>query len=495
MNLRRRSSLWALALLVLLLPLGGCFGPWRRPTKAPASGAWIGDDRSNLTAATLADLQRARISEYFVDAARLEWSGGEPVLRPGALDALPGRAGATLVVRGSWPAEVTDGKTAGKRLAAEIERLRLDAEGRGLLAVGVHLDVDAGGSLGPYAAALSRIRGDLDRSLFVSASMQRGWLDDRAASDLAQAVDFLVVFVYGQRPGEREDPKAWDFEQVQANLRRADDLGRPYFIGCVTLGSARHLGPRGEPIEASSRVSLKDLVFNPRLRLQGGFTLEGIDRQVYGFQAVAPTTVGDWQIAKDDVVRVVSAGTTNIHDLHQRIASLALRHALGEVFYRLPGPEEGLALTAGNLADAAAPSPPAVDLLLTTQTLSRSADRVLFKVVLENRNDERSDVSTFDNNFVELGAEGGLFGDVEPGGFQRFELLRQGSDRVDMEALRNPQRVRLFLPLVEGKERIESGPIELRVQGRDPRVVFEAHFIMSDGRAVNVQPVTWTPGS
>lgn len=480
--------------LVVLASLAACFGRWGRLSKAPGSAAWIGGERDDLQASTLADLQRGGIRESFVEVGELTWQGSEPAIQAGNLDPLPGRGAATLVLRGSWPAVLDDPKTAGKRLGAELERLKLDAETRGLVPVGVHLDVDAGRSLETYATALRRVRGDLDRSLFLSASLERGWPTQKAAADLAAAVDFVVVFVYGQRPGEAEDPHAWDLQEVEAGVRRAEALQRPYLIGCVTLGSALHLGPRGEPIESSSRLSLKDLVFERRLKLQSGFSLEGIDRQVYNFRADAPTRIGDWELAKGDVVRVSSAGTTNLHDLHQRIAGLGLRHALGELYYRLPGPGEGLALGAGNLADAMLPRPPAVDLLLTTQMIRRASDRLVFKLVLENRNDERSDVSIYDNNYVELDAEGGLFGEVEPGGFHRFEFLRHGSDTMDIQALRNPERVRLFLPLIEGRERVETGPIELRLKGREARIVFEARFVMSDGRAVRLQPMTWTPG-
>ncbi len=61
--------------------------------------------------------------------------------------------------------------------------------------------------------------------------------------------------IYGQRPGEAEDPRAWDLEAVEESFRRLEALERPYFTGAVTLGTATWRGRGGdaEALRPSSR--------------------------------------------------------------------------------------------------------------------------------------------------------------------------------------------------------------------------------------------------
>lgn len=487
----RRTRLGALWLAIA--GLGGCFGSWGRPERPLADAAWVGD-ASALPGLDLGALHTGGLKELFLETGTLEWTGATPRVQVGAIPAVPNLMRTSLVITGAWSASLGDSKGAGARLAEEVKRLVLAAQARGVFPSGVHLDLQATGNLTSYAQGLRTVRGELPKTLLLSASVQRGWLSDEAAAKVARAVDFSVLFVYGQRPGEPDQTDAWDFQEVVKAVRKMEALKRPYLAGVVTVGSATHQGARGEPLEWTTAMGLSTPVENPRLKVEGGFTLEGLDRSVYAFRAEAPTNVGSWPVARGEGVRLVGTSPSYLQQLRKRIAEVATPRYRGMLFYRLPLPAERLTPSAAQLLDALGPTPPSPDLVVAAELLERTPQHWVFKVVLENRNDEHSDMAVLANNFVEVAADGGLIGTVNAGAFHRFELLRKGSDAVDIEALRTPQRARLYLPVLEGKGRYESGPVELRIQ--DPRtaqVTLSASFLLPDGRVVAAPGVLWTP--
>ena len=490
--MNRLARLCVLPALAFLL--AGCFGSWGRPERPTGDAAWISDPAA-LEGLDLAALQTGGLKELFAEAGTLDWDRAVPHLAIEHLQAVGGPMRLTLVVRGSWQPTLGDSKAAGGRLGDEIKRLILAAQARGLSPAGIHLDLEAGGNLTSYAQGLRSVRGELAKTMLLSASIRRSWLGDEAVGKVARAVDYCVVFVYGQRPGEDDEPSAWDLQEVGKTLKAVEALKSPYMAGIISLGSATHQGAHGEAREWTSTLALGDLVRNPRLKLQGGFTLEGLDRSVYGFRAEAPTTVGTWQVARGEGVRVVGTGPNYLQGLRKRISEIATPRHRGDVYFRLPLAGERLTPSAAQLVDALGPGKAAPDLVLNVELLERNAQHWLFKIVLENRNDEHSDIALLDNNFVEASARGGFLGDVQPGAFQRFELLRQGSDAVDMAALRAPERVRLYLPILEGKGLYSSGPIELRLKERSAELNLSATFLLPDGRVVTPPSLVWTPSA
>ena len=203
--------------------------------------------------------------------------------------------------------------------------------------------------------------------------------------------------------------------------------------------------------------------------------------------------VGPWQVARGESVRVVGTRPTYLQGLRKRIQEVATPRYLGQVFYRLPTPTERLTTTLSQLGDALATQPPTLDILLSAEALDHDSQHWVFKVAIENRNDERSDIAMLNNNYVEVSTDGGLLGTVQAGAFPRFELLRKGSDKVDIEALRSPERLRLYLPILEGAGKLETGPIEFKPKDRNAQITLSASFLLPDGRTVIATPVIWTP--
>ncbi|HSM15049.1 MAG TPA: hypothetical protein VLA66_13360, partial [Thermoanaerobaculia bacterium] len=344
-----------------------------------------------------------------------------------------------------------------------------------------------------FAAVLPELRDLMDPDLYLSVSLSRRDLELEGLSERLRAVDFTVAFLYGQRPGEKEDSAAWDLLAVERAAGRLEEIGRPYYLAASIVGVASWRGRGGETKVETTELDLASLVREDRLELKRGFTLEGIDRQVYEFRARGPVTVGSWKLAASDSVRVVRAATTNIEELLRRAQAWRGERRLGVLFWRLPSGTERLSMTASNVADALAPEParPALDVLIE-RSESRRETWVL-SVTLDNRNDESTDLAFFDSNYVDLAVRGGRIADVDPGDFARFELSRDG-ERATMRALREADKVRLFAPLVEGKQKLVSGPIVF-VRGEGAQAILSSgRFILTDGEMLDLELREWSFG-
>jgi hypothetical protein len=484
----------AAALAAALLALG-CFGERREP-KAPGAAIWIGARSQAPERAVLDRLASLGVGEHFVESARLSWQAGRPVLESAAAPRVARQERTTLVVAGPWPSAAPDADAAARALAEGIQGLRVEAERAGRLPVGVHFDLADGVAGAGFAATLRELRKALDEQLYLSASVGPADLGRESTAEALRPLDFVVAFLYGQRPGEAEDAAAWDLQAVEGRVRTLEALGKPYFLVASTIGGASWRGRDGSPKASSSELDLGALVRDVRLELKRGFSLEGVDRQVYEFRARSPLEVGGWKLGASESVRVVRAATSNVEEFLRRVGAWDSEHRLGPLFWRLPAANERLSMTAANLADALAPDPsrPQLDLLVERSAADRQTWTVRLSLV--NGNDEGTDLGFFDSNYVDLSVEGASVFEVDPGGFARFEQSYQGRKDV-MAALRSADRVRFFAPVVEGRERLTSGPIVLRLaeQRKDAVVRTGGRFLLTAGEYLDLEEREWTFGS
>lgn len=478
----------------LLLTVGlaglasGCLGG-ARPQKASGSALWLTRDSGELTAAAQTRLAALGLKEVYLDAAELDW-GTAVRLRRVPMAAVPRRTPTTLVVSGLWQPGDRPPEQIATALLSDLSSLRIEAEQKGLLVVGYHFAVEPGENADSMGKSLGRLRAMLGNNLFLSASLGRKALEDPGAQAIANGVDFVVSLLYGQRPGESEDPTAWDLEAVEANFRRLEALHRPYFTGAVTLGTASLRSRDGKTRAFSTALALGALVDNRKLELKPGFSLQGIDRQVWEFVARAPTRVGEWDLAPGDIVRIVRSATPLMEEFRRRVGAWESTSRLGEVFYRLPREEERLSLSIDNLVDVLAPDAATPVLDLTLERVTASDRRWLVRAHLVNRSSESTDLAFYDSNYVQLQVAGATIGDVEPGQFERGELLADG-EKGTIKSFREADTVRLFLPLVEARDEAVSGPIELRLRERSPVVTISASFLLADGRTLAIAPQVW----
>jgi|CXWL01.1.fsa_nt_gi hypothetical protein len=481
-----RSRVCATAVVLLLVAGCGGGGSARR---VAGSAVWLAP-ASRLDAANGAALEAAGVRELFLESGRLEWSGGKPTLAAVGLPDFPRRSLVTLVVNGVLPA-TADGAV-GEQVGEAVRRLRLDREGQGLVVRGAHLDLALDRlDLGAYAGFLAGVRRKLGDGLYLSATIPRGWIGQSGMSDVASAVDTLVVMAYGQRPGELEDPDAWDLTVVRRLLRQVEELGTDYLVGIATLGQATHLDAGRRPLAATAAVaSLRTVLLAPRLELGRGFSLVGVDRQTWELDAPRGARVGTWQVQAGEHVRVSRLASIHLQRYRSDLGREKLAHHLGEVYVRLPEPGEGLALGAENLVAGLGKSRPTPDLAAEISVSGRSGKRWRLRLRLSNRNQETSDLSQLDNNWVELSVERGQWGDVEEGGFARVETMRVTPEGTLEPTFRSPRVLRLYHPMVAGGETVESGDLELLAEGQ-PRVQIAGRFLLPDGELFDLPPTAW----
>jgi hypothetical protein len=469
-----------------------CLGN-RREARAPGAAVWVGIASESPPPQALERLAAQGVADYFVEAARLDWSGGRPVIEKLTAPRLSRRERTSLVVSGAWASGEVDAEEAAAELARAIQGLVIAAESAGRAPIGIHFDLEVVGAPAAYASTLEALRDELDGRLELSASFGPGQLaDPEAARRLAEPLDFVVAFLYGQRPGVSEDARAWDLQSVEAGVRELERLDRPYYLAAVTVGTASWRARGGSVQATSSSLDLSALVRESRLELKRGFSLEGIDRQVYEFRARAPVEVGGWKLAASDSVRVVRAATSNVEEFLRRCGAWGAERLLGPLFWRLPEPGERLALTAANLADALAPSPSQPQLELVVERDADAQRDWRLRLTLVNHNDEASDLAFFDANWVELSVQGARIADVHHGQFARFELYHEG-ERATMRALREADTVRFWAPIIEGRQRMMSGPIQLVRTGKTPPAIrTTGRFILTDGSMIEIVSRDWT---
>lgn len=492
-----RRSLCRTAGLVVTLVVA--LGSWSCGGSAAArrgagSGVWIAAGGS-LSTAEAAALEAQDVKELFVESARLSWSGGQPTLETLPLGELPRRTLLTLVVTGELPTTF-DAGSAGAALGDLLRQHRLEREGAGLLPRGLHFDLQSRQTqLSAYAELLDEASDRGANGLHVSVTVPRQWVGADGLPRLAKVADSLLVLAYGQRPGELDDPAAWDLTEVRRLLRRVEELGRPYLVGVATLGRVARLDRRGGPLGSTAVVgSLRDLLVSPRLVLARGFSLQGVDRQLWELEAVAATQIGPLQVEREDQVVVSRLASAHLGRYRADLARERLENRLGDVFLRLPVAGEGIGLSASNLVAGLSAEHPAPDLLPAVTLLSRRGKQLRLRLSLINRNQEPSDLSPLDHNWIDLEAPRGVWTDAEPGDFARAWLVRRTADGGVTAAYREPKILRLQLPLLLGGETVTSGLLDLTM---DPaaELTIRGRFVLPDGELLELPPTVWSPAT
>ncbi len=486
LNKPTRSS-WVLAAVLLA---AGCGGGGSRLEKGPGSALWVAGASEALVPETLRRIEAAGVAELYVPLGELE-ATSDTVLARRTLPELPPATRVTMVLGGKLDAGLD--AAAGERAAAAIQQLRFDVEARGVVPVGVHLNPPSLGSFEGLATFLEALNGALDPSLYLSLSLHRGDLDDELLPQALAEVDFVVPFLYGQLPSEVDSGDAWDFTRLGERLSGLEQHGVPYLVGVIGLGTASHVEKGGRVKDRSTRHSLKSFLWNRKLKLQTGFSLEGADRRIYELVAQSPTKAGGWDLATGDVVRVVRTTTFHLAQLRDMLAGGGYPHHLGQVYYRLTAPDEPLSISLDNILNVLESTTVTPDLTLEAHVQRRTARGWLFRFLISNQNGEMTELSTVDSNYLHIAAEGGRFGDeVDTGDFFRYELFRNRSDGTMERTFRNADALRLYIPMIEGQGKMTSGDVEVYM--RNPVLRLTGQFLLTDGRTLEVGPWRWSDG-
>jgi hypothetical protein len=478
---------------VAVLFAAGCLDRFTHSQRDPGSVLWVSLDSVPVERTDLQRLQAAGLSELFVPAAVLEWSGSQPSLAATPAPSLPPRSLATLVVEGEWARADLPAVETGRALAERLRSLKIEAESRGLLPRGFHLHLQAGGRLRPYGEVLAALRRELERELFLSVTLDPGWLDDEAVAEVVDAVDFLVSFLYGSRPGASDDDDRWDLERIEETARRLDALGRGFLVGAITRGSLARIGGDGEVLETAASADLRSLLEAQSLEAKQAFLFEGFHRQVLDFEARRPVRVGEWTLRRKDRLRLNRPTVYHLAELRKRLSEIELPHYLGVAYDGLPGREKNLALDLESLLLSRSDETLSPDISLGVDLQGQRGDRWVVLVSLRNRGALGTSLALLDANYLEVHAPGAVLAPVELGEFRRLELARGRQGFGTIRGVRNPDSVRLFYPLLDGGWSVTSGPIFLTAERPEIELDLRASFLLPGGRTFEATR-RWRPG-
>ncbi|MCB1054355.1 MAG: hypothetical protein KDD11_02445 [Acidobacteria bacterium] len=480
----------AVGLAALLLALAGCRGDAGGPRAERGSALWIAAPGPGADGAVTGRLAAAGIERYFLEAARLSWSGTEPQIERLELPRLPPRTPVILAVDGRFAPPSGDAESIARRLQRELTSLAFLVEDEGYLVDGFLLDLDPGRDLERYASVLAALRaGRQDRRSVAAAVWARhlaAGTTDPGLAALAASVDNLVAWLYGQRPEEPPRDDAWDLGAVDSALGVLEALGVPYRVGVVTLNRLEHLSAGGEILERRADGRLETLALDRRLELEPGFVLFGLDCRRYDFKARSSFVLEGWQVRSGEILRVQGLSYVYLAELQRRLAARDLEHHLGELYLRLPAPGERIS--------------PALDTLLASlggplpdPELEASVEQVPggYRASLRHVGIRISELVFVDANFLDLELRGGTFGAVDAGGFERYQLLRRTRDGGVTVSLHQATLLRLYRPILEPGDEVTTGRIEVRGAGGPVSLTPKPSFLLPDGSPMSAATSPW----
>ncbi len=483
--------------LLAALALSAC-GVERAPERAMGSAIWVDQDSIPLESKDLQSLDAVGVRELFVPAAELGWSGATPDLRSAEEPIAPPRATpATLVIDGSWPGIEVDWDEVVPLLAGDLEGLRLAAEDRRLLPRGFHFDLDleTPEAVGRLAEFLQRLRKEFQQPLELSVRWPRETPAEKAWKSLAEAVDFVVAPLYGQRPGVPDDPLAWSLDDVAARLTELEELERPYLVEVVIAGSATIYSASGAPSHVLTLGDVQSLAWNRDLEAGYGVALDPGARQVYEFRARAETSAVLRRFEKGERIRVVATSTPILAAVLEALGTATAPSLRGTLFFRAPAGGEQFGLDLEQLLNAhrggEALQP---DLKLEVEVIHRGGSRWALNLSLRNESSEPTELSVLDANWVQIQLEDALVNWVRPGHFPRYQTFQTGSDGELYLTLRHADTVRLYVPMVQGRDELMAGPIEVRGwRDGEPKILMGGAFLTPFGGSLELAPERWAP--
>ena len=464
MKRTRRSSL----AVVLLVSAGvACSrqaaGP-KPPEPLHGNAVWFADGVAGDDSAIEESLLRFRCAAVFLPARRIDaavaWTGSDAPAPPQPFARIP----VILVVgAGSDPlagrAE-EEQKKFGAFLGSEISAVLARGAAFGTVR-GVHLDIPfSGATAEAHAAALREARSLLSHELAgraktgsapaemspLSWSIRQPLPGDKkqreAVAALVSRTDGLVGFVFGG--SDSADPASTDL------------LGRLWWAGYSAAGEGAVRTAAGGPGIRVDEGALDSLTNDPRMELLHELPWNEGRGWAFALRALRRIDVQGSPVAAGDSVAFV---LPSLSDMVARLPEdrAGRRHYRGTVVVFRGHSDAHRLFPAAALADVLAARPTVPALRIWTEV-----EGGLLRVSGENLTPHGSVVSRV-QNWVEVDLAPARVGDVEPGGFGRWEAYDANGRSVSPG---RASRVRFFETFVAPSERFE--PARLRVRGHLP---------------------------
>jgi hypothetical protein len=465
------------AAVVLLLAAGACARPGGLPPSGvphpDGNGIWFADGFGSQEDETAeeASLSRGGFSWALLPAARLERHGSRWLVVKRALPPRPlARVPVSLVIEGSdeVPAALALANAGARRslesaLALAVKTALADGPRFGSV-TGIHMDLPfTAATAAPYGDLLRRLRRELPRGSFLSASLKidppPG--DRNKLAAVASAVDGLVAMIFGE--DDRASPGSTDL------------LGRQWWAGYSPNAEGRWTRARGEgrlPESFLARIS-----DDPRLEFRQDMDVEESAGLGYIFRARRPMTLAGVSFAAGDEIAFRQPSLPDMIHLFATDRE-GWRLARGRVV-RLAGRSESdriftlAALTEITLGRSLSP-----DLRVSIESGPGSVT-----VAAENLSPLPSILSRT-ANWIEVDLERPGVRDVRPGGFERYEVYAANGKSV---SLGRAQRVRFFETLIGPFERIAPAVIVTHRPAAPGCCSFRLHALSAAGPEVGTR--------
>jgi hypothetical protein len=469
-------------ILALLFWTLACGGEKRGgPRSLPAGDAvWFSDGLAAAEPEAQAILSRGAFAHAFLPALYLGKQGGAwktavtpPPPRP--------LAGIPVVLRVESDPEFASALSPGaeEALAGAIweglGRLLATRAGYGKVE-GVHLDLPfSATSAETFGALAAKLRSRVPPDLFLTGSLRFAPAEGRT-EDLRKRLaplDGLVAFVFGE--GAHADPLS------------TDALGKPWWAGYLAGARGEWTDAAGTPRSVLGEKFLRALSDDPRVPLQHDLALNEEGFAGFLFHPTGPVAVEGSTFGPGDQISFRQPLVTEL--LYRFGSDLAGRKLMKGRLVVMDGSSESKRIfTLAALSDVLLGRP-----LLPDLRVSVTSDTTSVRIGAENRSMHASVISRT-TNWVEVDVPSNHISDVQPGGFDRYEVFdAEGRPVTPGRAT----RVRFYETLIAPQERISGAAILLR--GRPPSDCcrFRSHVLAASGTELagdwSAPPVPPTP--
>ncbi|MGH9369460.1 MAG: hypothetical protein ACRD3M_17535 [Thermoanaerobaculia bacterium] len=461
-RLSRRAGLT----LLLALALAACGRQKSDGQRSLPSGdgVWLSAGLSGGEPEAQEILRRGAFARVFLPAVRLlaeggVWKTAASPLPPTPVTAVP----VVFVVESDGDFEAAFLPGAEETVAAAIgDGLSRALQRRGQFGrvEGVHLDLPfRAEATEAFGALATRLRARLPGDLFLTATL--GFVPPKKErKDFVQrlaSLDGFVAFVYGIGAGT--DPIA------------ADALGKPWWAGYRSGARGEGSGASETPRAGLTERFLEGLTESGEVSLEHDLALRQEGVSGFVFRPSAAVTIDGARFEAGDRIAFAQPSVSEL--LYRFGADLAGRRLVRGRLVALDGSAESeRVFTMAALSDVLLGRP-----LLPDLRVSLRAEEAGLRLAAENFSTHASVVSRT-VNWVEVDLPSGQISDVQPGGFDRYEVFdAEGRPVTPGRAT----RVRFFETLIAPREQIEDAVILLRGRPAAEGHRFRQHVLAASG--------------
>lgn len=323
---------------------------------------WSWRIQSPSQADVLDTIEKTNANRLFLRAGQIDYRDGKLVrIRPLA-GSLPRGIELHLVYNATHSLleqlEIVDPKTLATTVVnaykEDLERAKNDnANVRGL-----QLDIDVPTRLLPhYEKTLLSLRARVLAGTELSITGLPTWMESPKLDRVLQQVDFWIPQFYGSEIPERSDQliPISSPQNLTHSIKRARQLGRPFYAGLSAYSVAILYGPSGALVSLRGDMDTPGIAADPNLELIERRQFEKATGEWrYVFRARADGVTDDLAMHAGDLLVVDLPSTESLRTAARIVREQAGQKLLGICVFRLPARDDQATLTADQVNAALA---------------------------------------------------------------------------------------------------------------------------------------------